>query len=636
MFRSRLFNILYHAPALVAVVAVSFVWLVTITVFYFVRVPIEFQYAQQSCAARMTPFPFLLKSSDDQAFRITFGQSWQIGDVPIIAWKSCVQPIKAPIAGTYEATASIFGQSWLSQRLSVAVPQPPVTYTDELFGKTIPTTRALEIKLSSPDIIYDYTLVSNDQAVACEPNATALHCDTPGLSLKQGKEYRLSLQRVFQDDQPVEVASGTVTTLQPLKLTKSSVSDDQTVYDKPTELRLTFDKPLTGAAGELHRVTADSREAVDITTTIDQQTAIVSFAEQLPREASFELTMRDVVAADGSTTDGTPKISFHTSGGPKVIGTSIGDMGVDPNQRITVTFDQPLHKDVDITKFAHIVGVPAVINQISDTQVMYTLQNANRCTPFSLQVDKGIPSGSNDAVSKETWTFNSRVICGTSSVIGYSVLGRPIIAYYFGSGSRTILFTGGIHGEELSGYLTMQGWVNYMQSYAHELPADTQVVIVPNTNPDGIAKGQRYNAHNVNLDRNFPTANWSASIDTSNGTLSEGGGTGPASEPETKALMSLTRTLRPRLEVSFHAQGSLVGANKVGNSVSVGSTYASMVGYGTMFYNPEEVMGYSITGEYEDWMAEELGAPAILIELPTHSGNYFSTQVNALLMTVGM
>src|SRR5690606_23080087 len=97
-----------------------------------------------------------------------------------------------------------------------------------------------------------------------------------------------------------------------------------------------------------------------------------------------------------------------------------------------------------------------------------------------------------------------------------------------------------------------------------------------------------------------------------------------------KALIKLTRQLRPRLEISFHAQGSLVGANKYRDSVRIGNIYAQTVGYRTMYYNAEEVMGYAMTGEYEDWMGEEMGIPAILIELPTHSGNYFWSQLPAL------
>ena len=153
---------------------------------------------------------------------------------------------------------------------------------------------------------------------------------------------------------------------------------------------------------------------------------------------------------------------------------------------------------------------------------------------------------------------------------------------------------------------------------------------MPNSNPDGIAAGTRNNSRNVNVGRNFPTANWSASIQTASGTLPTGGGTSKGSEPEAAALISLTRQLRPRLEVSFHAQGSLGGANKYGDSTAIGDMYARTVGYRTMYYNAEAVMGYPMTGEYEDWMGEELGIPAILIELPTLSGNYINSQLPAL------
>ncbi len=194
------------------------------------------------------------------------------------------------------------------------------------------------------------------------------------------------------------------------------------------------------------------------------------------------------------------------------------------------------------------------------------------------------------------------------------------------------MFTGGIHGSEPSGYSTMQALVWYLQVNAGSvIPAGTQVVVVPNTNPDGIAKLSRNNVHNVNIDRNFPTANWKSDIDTSSGLIVNGGGTSAGSEPETQALMNLTRQLRPRLEVSFHAQGSLVGANKYSDSVAIGNIYSSTVGYGTMYYNAEDIMGgFAMTGEYEDWMGEEMNIPAILIELPTSSGNYINSQLTAI------
>lgn len=205
------------------------------------------------------------------------------------------------------------------------------------------------------------------------------------------------------------------------------------------------------------------------------------------------------------------------------------------------------------------------------------------------------------------------------------------MAYAFGNGSKRIMFTGGIHGNEVSTVTTMNAWVEYLKSTAHELPAGTQVIVAPNVNPDGISAATRYNARNVNLGRNFPSRNWQADATTSRGNEKGVGGSSPGSEPETKALMNLTAQYRPRLEVSFHSQGRLVGANKYADSVAIGNTYARLVGYGTMYDNAEDVMGYSITGEYEEWLGETYGTPAILIELPSHGGNYLAANRAALL-----
>ena len=139
-----------------------------------------------------------------------------------------------------------------------------------------------------------------------------------------------------------------------------------------------------------------------------------------------------------------------------------------------------------------------------------------------------------------------------------------------------------------------------------------------------------------NIDRNFASANWQTDIDTSGGIVAGGGGATPMSEPETRALASITTGLLPRLEVPFHASGRLVGANGFGDSIAIGNLYASCVGYTSMIGHAEETMGYSITGEYEQWAGEQYGTPAILIELPTSSGYYFSAHLNTLWKMVNI
>ena len=167
----------------------------------------------------------------------------------------------------------------------------------------------------------------------------------------------------------------------------------------------------------------------------------------------------------------------------------------------------------------------------------------------------------------------------------------------------------------------MATWISYLETNGHRIPSDKQIVVIPRQNPDGLANYTRLNANGVNLARNYPTSDWIADIDSSDGIIEGGGGSSPGSEPETKAAMNAIKALNVRLAISYHAQGSLVGSNNYGSADKYASRYASYVGYRNMSYNPEATLGYSITAELETWLAER-GVPAILIELPTRNGNY--------------
>jgi protein MpaA len=511
---------------------------------------------------------------------------------------------------------------------TIQVPQAPTAHTSDLIGSTISTARPLTVKLSAADSLHTYKLAIADKTTQCTQQSAALSCDVAKLDLSQGVDYTAALYRSFKSKNE-KLAEGKVTTLQPLKLTNGSLTNNQTVYDKPKEFSFSFDRPVTSVQVSLVKVIGETSEKIK--TTPHKEGAVVKIQfDDLAREATYKLDLTEVIADNGSSLEDPVTYAFTTSGGPKVTSVSTGNTLVDRAASIVVKFDQPLDASVDLAKVARIEGVSGSVRRQSDTELVYAIQGGD-CTPFSLVLDKGVKSGSNGEVSKDAWKFDARTICGTSWSIGSSVKGRAIVAYSFGSGASTVLFTGGMHGSEPSGYATMMAWVQYLQANAAStIPAGKRVVIVPNTNPDGIAVGSRNNSQNVNIDRNFPTANWSASIETTSGTLSTGGGTSAGSEPETAALMALTRQLRPRLEVSFHAQGRLVGANKFADSVAIGNIYSGTVGYQTMYDNAEAVMGYPMTGEYEDWMGESMNIPAILIELPTSSGNYLNSQLVAL------
>ena len=83
--------------------------------------------------------------------------------------------------------------------------------------------------------------------------------------------------------------------------------------------------------------------------------------------------------------------------------------------------------------------------------------------------------------------------------------------------------------------------------------------VILSVNPDGALRGTRCNANGVDLNRNWPTANWSPKTVLYRGHGQErqeielSPGPAAASEPETRALLDLVERLRPRAVVSLHA-----------------------------------------------------------------------------------
>src|SRR5437016_740418 len=83
-------------------------------------------------------------------------------------------------------------------------------------------------------------------------------------------------------------------------------------------------------------------------------------------------------------------------------------------------------------------------------------------------------------------------------LLGRSVDGRPISAREVGDpGGTRILVVGCIHGNEPAG-------IAIARRLAQLSPANIDLWIVSDLNPDGKAAGTRGNAHGVDLNRNFP------------------------------------------------------------------------------------------------------------------------------------
>ncbi|GHV12626.1 murein peptide amidase A [Fibrobacterales bacterium] len=135
---------------------------------------------------------------------------------------------------------------------------------------------------------------------------------------------------------------------------------------------------------------------------------------------------------------------------------------------------------------------------------------------------------------------------------GISELGAPLL-FAPCREKCNLLCIAGIHGEEPETTFLLS---RVLRHFAEPL---NNIAFVLCANPDGAALGTRGNANSVDLNRNFPTANWSAQTTLSRATLESeritelSSGTKPKSESETCALIELINDLNPKEILSIHS-----------------------------------------------------------------------------------
>ncbi len=233
-------------------------------------------------------------------------------------------------------------------------------------------------------------------------------------------------------------------------------------------------------------------------------------------------------------------------------------------------------------------------------------------------------------------TFTPFVLEGGTRpiAIGYSVSGRPIEVYTFGNGERQRMIVAGIHGGyEWNTIALADELMRYINENPGVIPSDVTLYVLRNLNPDGDARDHgidgRVNDHGVDLNRNFPT-NWASDWDR-DGCWNYGpttGGTGPGSEPETKAVMAFLQTHKVEALISYHS--AALGVFPGGEPWEKESIqFAKRLANVTKYPFPPIDTGCVFTGTLADY-AVELGAVSVDMELSTHKNTDFKQNVKAL------
>ena len=169
------------------------------------------------------------------------------------------------------------------------------------------------------------------------------------------------------------------------------------------------------------------------------------------------------------------------------------------------------------------------------------------------------------------------------------------IELYGNDNNNKNLIIGVFHGDEPQG--------DYLINEYMKFNRNSNLLFIPCLNPDGMALNTRQNSNNVDLNRNCPTKNWIINEDKN-----YFGGNEPASEIETKFVIDVINTYKPKIILTLHAPYCVV--NYDGEAKEISTKISEIINYPV-----EEDIGYATPGSFGTYAGKEKGIPTITLEL---------------------
>lgn len=165
-------------------------------------------------------------------------------------------------------------------------------------------------------------------------------------------------------------------------------------------------------------------------------------------------------------------------------------------------------------------------------------------------------------------------------VIGTSQQGRPIVAFRYGDGTRTVLVVAQTHGDEEGGLRVV------LRARTLAIPPDVTLWVVPTMNPDGWALDTRFLADGADPNRAAPSG------------------------VEQHAIVDFAMEVRPSLSIWYHQNYGWVGGS--GASFGPAQRYQELTELGTLKRSGD----CASRGFVWCPIDAALGASSILVELP--------------------
>ncbi len=188
-----------------------------------------------------------------------------------------------------------------------------------------------------------------------------------------------------------------------------------------------------------------------------------------------------------------------------------------------------------------------------------------------------------------------------SYIAGYSVENRPVECRVLGRGEDVIFILAAIHGNEVAGTPLCRRLADYLLENPQALQG-RQGVLMPETNPDGVARNQRYNARGIDLNRNFAA---------SNRENTRRYGMQGASEPETQIITQVIEQYKPDRIITLHEPL---------NCIDYDGPYLELAEYLAQYCDlPIRKLGTS-PGSLGGYAGLDLQIPLITVEFPKDSG----------------